>query len=237
MRSFLDAKMMAKSLRQALADRKIDLSHGDCLELVAKQFGFQEWNMLAARLGELKPDEKRLRFPSRWEMSGSVVPGTTHQLGLDPTMPGAALVKSLVPRAGEINLTGKIAVLLQNISASESVGKRLKLSAYLRTEDADIGTIYMCLSSAQGTSMRFDNLLHREVDGALKGTQDWTLRTIVLDVPQGAESIHYGFFLKGYGKVWARSFELIAVEADIAPTAVHSQYLDRPANLDFSQPS
>ncbi|MGF6174222.1 glyoxalase superfamily protein [Ensifer sp. 4252] len=234
MRSFLDAKMMAKSLRQALADRKIDLSHGDCLELVAKQFGFQEWNMLAARLGELKPDEKRLKLPSRWQMSGSVVPGTTHQLGLDPTIPGAALVKSLVPRAGEIDLTGKIAVLLQNIGANEFVGKRLKLTAYLRTGDADIGTIYMNVSGAQGT-MRFDNLLSRETDGPLKGTHDWTLRTIVLDVPQGAECIHYGFFLKGYGKVWARSFELTAVEDDIAPTAVHSQYLDRPANLDFSQ--
>jgi hypothetical protein len=35
-----DTKTMAKSLRAALAERNIALSHGECLEIVARQFGF-----------------------------------------------------------------------------------------------------------------------------------------------------------------------------------------------------
>ena len=50
MHTFLDAKTMAKALRSALADRRIDVTHSDSLELVARQFGFDNWNILAARI-------------------------------------------------------------------------------------------------------------------------------------------------------------------------------------------
>lgn len=52
MRDFRDSKLMAKDLRAALAARNIDISHGDALELVAKQHGFDNWNVLAAKIGE-----------------------------------------------------------------------------------------------------------------------------------------------------------------------------------------
>jgi hypothetical protein len=50
MRTCPDAKAMAKSLRTCLAAQKVVLSHGQCLEIVAKQFGFADWNTLAARM-------------------------------------------------------------------------------------------------------------------------------------------------------------------------------------------
>jgi len=50
-------KGMAKALRQALSDRKIDLSHSDCLELVAKQFGLKDWNALSAAVGQDSGDK------------------------------------------------------------------------------------------------------------------------------------------------------------------------------------
>lgn len=48
MRTFRDAKAMAKSLRASLADRKIELGHSECLEIVAAQFGQQDWNILSS---------------------------------------------------------------------------------------------------------------------------------------------------------------------------------------------
>ena len=51
MRTFHDAKAMAKSLRERLAEKSIALSHSECLELVAAEFGFDNWNVLAARIG------------------------------------------------------------------------------------------------------------------------------------------------------------------------------------------
>lgn len=50
MRTFRDAKAMAKSLRAALARRQIDLSHGECLDLVATQFDCESWNVLSAKI-------------------------------------------------------------------------------------------------------------------------------------------------------------------------------------------
>ena len=50
MRTYLEAKSMAKSLRTALAAKDIALSHSECLELVSKQIGFDEWNMLSAKI-------------------------------------------------------------------------------------------------------------------------------------------------------------------------------------------
>lgn len=45
-----NAKTMAKSLRDALAERNVSLSHSTCLEIVARQCGFADWNTLTAKL-------------------------------------------------------------------------------------------------------------------------------------------------------------------------------------------
>ncbi len=50
MRSYTEAKAMARSLRDALAARRFSLSHSECLEIVARQFGFQSWNILSSKI-------------------------------------------------------------------------------------------------------------------------------------------------------------------------------------------
>lgn len=49
MRTFNDAKAIAKSLRQALKQKNIEISHSEGLELVAAGFGFDDWNVLSAK--------------------------------------------------------------------------------------------------------------------------------------------------------------------------------------------
>ena len=46
MRDFRDSKAMAQSLRQALTAKAVSISHSDSLELVAKTFGLDNWNIL-----------------------------------------------------------------------------------------------------------------------------------------------------------------------------------------------
>ncbi|AIC28106.1 hypothetical protein IE4771_CH03012 [Rhizobium etli bv. mimosae str. IE4771] len=61
----------------------------------------------------------------------------------------------------------------------------------------------------------------------------------MLDVPDEAASVHFGFFLKGHGKVWARNFR-IEVVSDLA-TATNmlqqpgesKRLPSQPINLDF----
>src|SRR5690606_20098858 len=50
MRTVQDAKAMAKSIRQSLAGKNLAVSHGEALEIVARQFGYDNWNILSARL-------------------------------------------------------------------------------------------------------------------------------------------------------------------------------------------
>ncbi len=50
MRDFRDAKAMAQRLRDALKQKSVSLTHSESLELVAKTFGFHDWNELSARI-------------------------------------------------------------------------------------------------------------------------------------------------------------------------------------------
>jgi uncharacterized protein len=56
MRDFRDAKAMAQTLRQAMKDKSISLTHSESLELVARLLGLHDWNELAAKIqGERRP--------------------------------------------------------------------------------------------------------------------------------------------------------------------------------------
>lgn len=41
---------MAKALREAVAARNVEISHSTALEIVARQFGYENWNILAAKI-------------------------------------------------------------------------------------------------------------------------------------------------------------------------------------------
>lgn len=55
MRDFRDSKTMAQSLRRALADQQVTITHSESLELIAKAFGLDNWNILAARIEAERP--------------------------------------------------------------------------------------------------------------------------------------------------------------------------------------
>jgi catechol 2,3-dioxygenase-like lactoylglutathione lyase family enzyme len=49
-RTYRDAKLMAQTMRARLQDLDLEISHSQALEIVASQFGFANWNVLAAKL-------------------------------------------------------------------------------------------------------------------------------------------------------------------------------------------
>jgi len=50
MRDFRDAKAMARALRDALKVKAIEITHTEALELIAKAFGQENWNILSAKI-------------------------------------------------------------------------------------------------------------------------------------------------------------------------------------------
>jgi ribosomal protein S1 len=65
MRDFRDAKTMARTLRQALADKGVTISNSEALELVARMLGERDWNTLAAAI-----DVSRLRDQTWTRLEG-----------------------------------------------------------------------------------------------------------------------------------------------------------------------
>ena len=55
MRDFRDAKAMGGSLRKALQARGYSITHSDSLELISNAFGFDNWNILSAKIEAAKP--------------------------------------------------------------------------------------------------------------------------------------------------------------------------------------
>jgi hypothetical protein len=64
MRDFRDAKTMAHALRNALQDRAVAITHSDSLELIAKAFGYDDWNILAAKIEAMKLRAQEDRPPA-----------------------------------------------------------------------------------------------------------------------------------------------------------------------------
>jgi len=53
MRTYLDAKAMAVAMRERLAETGVFISHSQALEIVARQFGLDTWNILAAKIAQI----------------------------------------------------------------------------------------------------------------------------------------------------------------------------------------
>jgi len=85
MHTFMDAKLMAKLLRQALAERSIDVSHSDSLEFVARQFGVANWNILSAKIEAAGSADEVV--PSGWSKSGNKP--KAYRIRVDETAPSS----------------------------------------------------------------------------------------------------------------------------------------------------
>jgi hypothetical protein len=224
-----DPKAMARRLRQALAERRVDISHSDSLECVARQFGWRDWNTLAARL-----DRSALRLPEDWIIGGTR--SGDYEMGLDP-VENCALIRyreilaGLLPDSPESGF----GALMQSFRAEDYLDKRLELSAQLKAQEVTgIASLWMRVDAERGRTLAFDNMEGRRSGGPLLGTTGWQDRSIVLDVPSGAQSIHFGFFLRGGGSVWARRLRFTEVDASKSTTDHIVPRRSAPMNLDFA---
>jgi hypothetical protein len=162
MHSFLDAKTMAKTLRAALAERHIDITHSDSLELVARQFGFDNWNILAARIEAAR----EATLPPHWLL---------HQEGQRlyriATRNADPLLLALEARADAVPGNNDFGTAMQQRRAAEYRGASLSFSAELMGEDVDAATVWMRVDDKDGGRLAFDNLLH--TPGAVLSGSFW----------------------------------------------------------------
>jgi ClpX C4-type zinc finger protein/glyoxalase superfamily protein len=78
MRDFRDAKTMARALREALKARAVETTHAEALELIAKAFGCENWNVLSAKIEATEPAPSDERSPSGSAQSDPASPQTLY---------------------------------------------------------------------------------------------------------------------------------------------------------------
>ncbi|MEQ1604280.1 MAG: nuclear transport factor 2 family protein [Pyrinomonadaceae bacterium] len=101
----------------------------------------------------------------------------------------------------------------QMIAADNYLGKRVRLTGWLKTENADSAVLWMRIDGNRRT-LGFDNMLNRPVTG----TTDWKQFEVVLDVPVEAINVVIGSFIQGKGQLWVDDLKLEVVGAGARST-------------------
>lgn len=106
--------------------------------------------------------------------------------------------------------------VMQNIGAKNYLNKRLKLSVHLKSNDwQGWAGIWLRTNDKKNKVLTFENTQNRPI----KGTTDWQLQEIVLDIPQTTDYIAFGIITSGKGMLWADNIKLDIVSNDTPLTA------------------
>ncbi|MBC8134555.1 MAG: M56 family metallopeptidase, partial [Fibrella sp.] len=112
----------------------------------------------------------------------------------------AACLKSQVPTPRSY---GTIA---QNAAPGAFRGKRIRLSAYLKSENAKAGDLWIVVADKDPNKGGGAN---GEASGKMiRGTQGWTRFEHVVDVPESTRMLSFGISSEGPGTVWVDGFTI-----------------------------
>jgi len=119
--------------------------------------------------------------------------------------------------------------LSQNFKAKQYRDKRMRFSAAIKSDGADLSAaLFMSVEGVCHQMLGYDDMNGRNVTGS----QDWDKYKIVLDVPEESDYILFGIRVNGKGEVWISSV-MFEETKDDEPTA-DPVYANHPRNLDFS---
>lgn len=175
-------------------------------------------------------------LPAGWFVAGSEP--KSYAMGIDK---GAGMdgknAATILSTAKNIKGFG---TLMQNCLPDNYLGKRVKLSAMVKTKDiANWAGIWFRVDDKEsGESLGFDNLKDGKKDRSIKGTTDWAKYEIVLDVPLKSSNLAYGALLAGTGQIWFDNMQFEVVDKNVPTTGKNKEEMmpnKAPVNLDFDE--
>lgn len=165
-------------------------------------------------------------IPDGWFKAGS--DPDKYEMGLDDEVfnngQNSAFIRST---ANKIKGFG---TLMQTCSANDYLGKKVKMTGYLKSENVEgwAGLWLRVDGTGRAESLSFDNMQDRPI----KGTSDWTKCEIILNVPDNSSTLNFGALLSGTGKIWFDNITFEEASADTKTTS-KAKRLDRPTNTSF----
>lgn len=177
----------------------------------------------------LKTSQIEAQSIKGWFLSGSTP--SSYTIGLDENVRKSGDSSAFIASTNE-EIKG-FGTLMQMSSASEYLGKRIKMTAYIKSENvANWAGMWLRVDS-KGTRkmLSFDNMQDRPI----KNSTNWGKYEIVLDVPEESGTLNFGLLLAGTGKVWFDGVEF--EEVDRLNTKLTNKGMDngKLRNLDFSE--
>jgi hypothetical protein len=125
--------------------------------------------------------------------------------------------------------------LMQAFKADDYRSKRVRMSAWMKTENTDSAQLWMRVDGEK-RMLGFDNMDNRGV----KGTTEWKRYEITLDVPENTVNIAFGALVNGKGQAWMDDFQFEVVGKDVPTTNMlppeemnKEQEQKQPVNLNF----
>ena len=169
------------------------------------------------------------RLPKGWIKAGSHP--SEYDMGIDETVKRnnskCASIKSVSEK-----LHG-FGTLMQMFDADSFKGKRYRLTAWTKCSNVD---------GWAGLWMRVDGpnpkkclAFYNTQDRPLKGSTEWAMQNIVLDVPKDATNIAFGVLLNGAGQVWMDDFKFQKVGKNVPTNSLkeNTSVNKSPTNLNF----
>jgi hypothetical protein len=167
--------------------------------------------------------------PTGWNVAGSAP--KDYEFSRDGSTAASGHFSALIAsKVGEAS--NGFGTLMQTIAADNYRASRVRLSGFLKTQDAGRAQMWMRVDGSDKNVLSFDNMDARPVTG----TTDWTRYDIVLDVPSESIGIAFGFFLAQGGKVWGDNFKIEKVDTSVPVTSPATKVQPRPkepVNSDF----
>jgi hypothetical protein len=114
------------------------------------------------------------------------------------------------------NVQNGFGATVNSIEADQYMGKRVRMTCPIKTDNLSAWAgLWMRVDGlTYGVSLQFDNMHDRPI----KGTTDWTIYEIVLDVPSSSTSIIYGVLLNENGEVRHTDPAFEVVSEDVPTT-------------------
>ena len=118
------------------------------------------------------------------------------------------------------------ACIMQMFKADRYRGSRMHFSAAVKTDRVYKSGLWMTVNGPNGLIK--SDFMHN--NRPIKGSTDWNIYSIVLQVPEESVNIAIAMFMRGNGRVWFADVHFEETDEETTPVLP-----DEPGNLDFSE--
>ena len=190
------------------------------------------WISIALLLLIATNDRPVNELPAGWYDGGSY-PGH-YVLGIDNETAKAGKRSAYIE--SKIGVKDGFGALMQVFPASQYLGRTIKLSGYIKTEDvSDCAALWLRIDGNKFNDEAIEPVTFKNTcENAMTGTNDWQEIELELYVPIRSKLINFGALMAGTGKIWCDDFKIeLSSKQDTNMLDPNLQY--EPKNLGFEQ--